>query len=206
MHRSLRARHSKKFAVQSLMAGAVLTGIGWMVSVISAANAEPHEAQSPDKPLQAMHAGLTNETLIAVAPPPWSDPDIFPCSDCHDPADWQDVNTTPHEVEDHPEVVFEHDSENRWCLDCHDLKNRDKLHLANGTLLDFSESYKLCGQCHGPKLRDWKAGEHGKRTGSWSGNKDYLLCASCHNPHSPSIKPITPEPAPVPPNQLRVNP
>lgn len=142
----------------------------------------------------------TND-LIAVAPPPFSE-DIFPCSECHDPTD--EVDTTPRHVEEHEDlVVFEHDAENRWCLDCHDAQNRDKLHLANGTLIDFTESHRLCGQCHGPKYRDWKAGDHGKRTGNWDGKKQYLLCVHCHNPHSPSIKGLTPKPPPIKPEDLR---
>ena len=51
--------------------------------------------------------------------------------------------------------------------------------------------------------RDWKAGDHGKRTGSWSGKKLYLLCANCHNPHSPHFKPIEPLPPPIRQEDLR---
>jgi hypothetical protein len=138
--------------------------------------------------------------LVAVAPPPFSE-GMFPCSECHKAAD--EVNTTPHAVDFHDKVVFEHDAKNRWCLDCHAVKDRDKLHLADGRLIPFEESYRLCGQCHGTHLRDWKAGEHGKRTGSWSGLKRYLLCPSCHDPHSPRIKPIAPKPAPIRPEDIR---
>ena len=94
-------------------------------------------------------------------------------------------------------AIFDHDSENRWCLDCHDKNNRDSLKLASGKLIGFDESYKLCGQCHGDKLRDWKVGVHGKRTGEWNGRKQYLLCVHCHNPHSPKFKPVKPLPPPV---------
>ncbi len=131
-----------------------------------------------------------------VPPPPFSE-DIFPCSECH-----SDMEPNPKKrvlEEMHDDIVLKHDEKNRWCLDCHSLKNRDKLHLASGKLIDFKESYKLCGQCHGPKLRDWKAGVHGKRTGYWNGKKRYLLCAHCHNPHSPKFKKIKPEPAPKDP-------
>ncbi len=134
------------------------------------------------------------EALFPVAPPPFSD-GVFPCSECHGRTDV--VNRTPHKVEFHEDIVLHHDEQNRWCLDCHDAQNRDKLHLADGRLVDFTESYKLCGQCHGPTLLNWKAGEHGKRTGSWSGAKQYLLCASCHSPHSPAFKPLKPQPAPI---------
>ncbi len=133
-------------------------------------------------------------TLYPVAPPPFSD-GVFPCSECHGKTD--KVDRTPHAVEFHEDIVLRHDEKNRWCLDCHDAQNRDKLHLADGRLIDFTESYRLCGQCHGPTLRNWKAGEHGKRTGSWSGAKQYLLCASCHSPHSPQFKPLKPKAPPL---------
>jgi hypothetical protein len=133
---------------------------------------------------------------IAVAPPPFTE-GIFPCSNCHN-----DIEPNPHkrklvDMHDSISAIFNHDSANRWCLDCHDLKNRDYLRLASGTLISFDESYKLCGQCHGEKLRDWKAGVHGKRTGYWNGKKQYLLCVNCHSPHSPHFKPIKPLPPPV---------
>jgi hypothetical protein len=131
---------------------------------------------------------------IAVAPPPFSD-GIFPCNDCHK---FQKPNPVRRKLEWHEDItdIFNHDSQNRWCLDCHDLNNRDSLRLASGKLLDFKESYKLCGQCHGDKLRDWKVGVHGRRTGEWNGKKQYFLCVSCHNPHSPKFKQIKPESPP----------
>lgn len=133
---------------------------------------------------------------FAVEPPPFSE-GIFPCTDCHanlKPNPKKRVLTEWHED---ISAMFDHDSENRWCLDCHDLNNRDSLRLASGKLLDFKESYKLCGQCHGEKYRDWKVGVHGKRTGEWNGKKEYLLCVGCHNPHSPKFKELTPEPPPI---------
>ena len=140
---------------------------------------------------KATAPGVAKSTaaLFPVAPPPFSE-GAFPCSECHGLTD--KVDRTPHVVEFHDEIVLRHDEKNRWCLDCHDAVNRDKLHLADGRLIDFTESYRLCGQCHGPTLRNWEAGEHGKRTGSWSGAKQYLLCASCHSPHSPRFKPLKP--------------
>lgn len=134
---------------------------------------------------------------IAVSPPPFSDEYIFPCSSCHE---FQEPNSTRRDLLDmHDEISreFNHDSENRWCLDCHDEVQRDSLRLASGKLLRFEESYKLCGQCHGDKLRDWKVGVHGKRSGEWNGQKHYLLCVHCHNPHSPKFKAIKPSPPPV---------
>lgn len=132
----------------------------------------------------------------AVESPPFSD-GIFPCSDCHADMVPNPVRRKLTDMHDDISEMFDHDSANRWCLDCHDLKNRDSLKLASGNLLDFKESYKLCGQCHGEKLRDWKVGVHGKRTGEWNGRKEYLLCVHCHNPHAPRFKSLKPEPPPV---------
>ncbi|MBI4860282.1 MAG: polysulfide reductase NrfD [Candidatus Riflebacteria bacterium] len=136
-----------------------------------------------------------------VAPPPLSE-EFFPCTGCHNAK--QKANPERRKLgPPHDAIVLKHDEQNRWCLDCHDEKNRDKLHLANGTLIGFDESYRLCGQCHGPTYRDWKLGIHGKRTGMWNGKKEYLLCAHCHYPHSPGFKPLQPEKAPARPEDVR---
>lgn len=140
------------------------------------------------------------EKTYAVPPPPFSE-DIFPCSDCH--ADME-PNLQRRQLEDmHTDIVLNHAEGQRWCLDCHNPNDRDKLRLVSGEVIDFSESYRLCGQCHGDKFRDWKVGIHGKRTGYWNGDKQYLLCAHCHNPHDPKFKSLTPMPPPVRPGQAR---
>jgi hypothetical protein len=125
---------------------------------------------------------------------------IFPCSECHDD---MEVNTTRRELVDfHEDIVLKHAEEQRWCLDCHNPDNRDKLRLASGELLSFEKSYSLCGQCHGTIFRDWKAGVHGKRTGFWNGKKQYRLCVNCHNPHQPKFRPVKPMPPPIRPGDL----
>jgi hypothetical protein len=133
--------------------------------------------------------------IFPVPRPPFSDDLIFPCSQCH--ARMQPPNAK-HRVltEYHTEIVLHHAEGQRWCTDCHNLQNRDKLRLVSGELIDFTESYRLCGQCHGDKFRDWKVGVHGKRTGNWNGDKQYLLCVHCHNPHDPKFKPLKPMPPP----------
>jgi hypothetical protein len=138
----------------------------------------------------------TRDKEVQAPPPPFSE-GIFPCGECHGE---MEPNPVRRKLEDaHDDIILRHDEENRWCLDCHDAANRDMLHLADGRLLDFKESYKLCGQCHGTKYRDWRQGVHGRRTGYWNGRKEYLLCAHCHDPHSPRFKKLKPEPAPLKP-------
>jgi hypothetical protein len=162
-----------------------------VLAVALSAGGQTRDAQRVAPPSPA------GETL-EVPPPPFSE-GIYPCSVCHKDLP---VNRTRRELEAfHTDIVLKHDEKNRWCLDCHNADDRDYLHLASGQKLSFDESYKLCGQCHGEKLRDWKAGVHGRRTGDWNGHKTYLLCVNCHSPHSPRFKPLEPKPAPKPPTR-----
>ena len=122
---------------------------------------------------------------VEVPPAPFSE-GIRPCARCHS---GEPANRTRRVLTFHKEIVLRHDEEHRWCLDCHDPDDRDQLRLANGQLVSFEESFRLCGQCHGDKYRDWRAGIHGRRSGEWDGHKTYLLCAHCHNPHQPGFHP-----------------
>ena len=161
-----------------------------------ASSAPPQEKGKAAKP----NADPAPEKEFAVPTPPFT-PGIFPCSECH-----KEMKPNPKRRElkdEHTNIVLNHAQGQRWCLDCHDTYDRDKLHLVNGQRIPFEESYRLCGQCHGDKYRDWKVGVHGKRTGMWNGEKQYLLCVNCHNPHDPSFKPLAPMPPPVRPGDIR---
>ncbi len=160
------------------------------------------------------------ETLVEAKSPPFSE-GVFPCSACHEKPD--PPARARRELSFHEDVtsVFSHDAEHRWCLDCHDFQNRDQLHLSSGEPVPFTESYRLCGQCHGDKYRDWRLGVHGKRVGQWGGAKTYFLCVNCHNPHAPRFRgvkeivaggqrtvapdlgPLRPEPRPRRPQEMR---
>lgn len=95
-----------------------------------------------------------------------------------------------------------------WCLDCHSSTNRNKLIDRQGSEISFNQPQKLCGSCHGEAYIDWRAGIHGKRTGSWvNGNKKrWWVCTECHNPHTVQTNrfdPIKPEPAPPLPRGMK---
>ena len=96
-----------------------------------------------------------------------------------------------------------HGGGNLWCLDCHQTEDRDKLIRFNQDPITFNESHLLCGECHGPKLRDWELGIHGKTTGFWDASQDLeaaslrLLCVECHPAHNPAFPAMLPEPGPV---------
>jgi hypothetical protein len=181
----------------------ILLGIGLTVVILclssQAFSSETHESKNPETSEVPTHHEVPK---YFVPPPPFSE-DIFPCSDCHSD---MEVNPERRELEDeHTEIsaMFNHASDQRWCLDCHNPDNRDVLRLASGNLVSFEESYYLCGQCHGTIFRDWKAGIHGKRTGEWNGKKQYRLCVHCHNPHNPRFKPLKPMPPPNNPLEIQ---
>lgn len=197
-------------AAAALLCGALLAGCSVPSAKAEAAIDQPDPLHTTPAKLPPAELGLppnpmaevkSNGEVYPVPPPPLSD-DYFPCSGCH--SDPESVNKTRRPLTDeHTQIVLHHDEQNRWCLDCHDAADRDKLHLASGATIPFEESYRLCGQCHGTQFRDWKVGIHGKRTGMWNGKKEYLLCVHCHNPHSPHFKPLKPEPPPVRPENIR---
>src|SRR4030065_481557 len=70
----------------------------------------------------------TSETEDFMVPPPPFTEGIFPCSECHS---GMTPNPKRRELkEEHTDIQLKNHAENeRWCLDCHDMKNRDKLRL-----------------------------------------------------------------------------
>lgn len=173
---------------------ALVAAAGW---ILVASGSRP-VAAAAGTAIQASPAREPEPDLrVEVPPPPFSD-GIFPCTGCHN-TDMPPNRTRRALADMHTDIVLKHDEEHRWCLDCHDADNRDRLHLASGEPVPFEESYRLCGQCHGEKYRDWRAGVHGRRVGQWNGAKRYLLCVHCHSPHQPRFKPMAPQPAPARP-------
>ena len=197
--------HPSRPQVPRASAGRRATGprLAWALALWAGAcapqSAAPVASTALEHSTQAAAAPST-QINFEVPPPPFSD-GVFPCSDCHDPS--LPVKTKRRTLKTaHQEIELRHDEEHRWCLDCHDTADRDKLHLAGGETLPFDESYRLCGQCHCDKYRDWRAGVHGRRSGDWNGHKTYLLCVHCHSSHAPAFQPMKPLPPPVAPARL----
>jgi len=171
--------------------GAALVGVLLLFSLRCA----PGPQSSPRYPSRTLPP---DAKPVLLAPPPMDD-EYFPCSDCHED---EPTNRTVRKLEDeHDTLELSHGD--RWCLDCHDADHRDDLHLTDGTLVPFDESWRLCTQCHGDKLAEWRAGVHGKRTGHWWGAKEYWNCVACHDPHTPRFAPLEPLPPPVRPEAIR---
>lgn len=85
----------------------------------------------------------------------------------------------------------------RWCGFCHALGDLDHLRLIDGEAVGFDASHRLCGQCHGEKLRDWERGIHGSQSGSWAGVRLRRSCVTCHDPHTPRRPTFDPLPPPA---------
>jgi hypothetical protein len=161
-------------------------------AAVSAAAPKAQPAARPEK---------KPEVLIEARPPPFSE-GIFPCMDCHQ--DQKDGTRRELGFHEEQQAIFDHDAEHRWCLDCHNLDEPGRPPAREREPVPFTESYRLCGQCHGDKYRDWRAGVHGKRTGMWDGPKTYYLCVHCHDPHSPRFNVRwSPSPPPVRPEEMR---
>ena len=145
------------------------------------------DAGYPPRPLQP-----ESEPEPVLLPPPPIDDEYFPCSDCH-----EDELADPErrELDEHDSVELAHGD--LWCLDCHAADQRDLLHLSDASPVRMEESWRLCTRCHARRIPDWRAGIHGKRTGSWWGPKEYRTCVACHDPHSPLFKPLEPKPPPA---------
>lgn len=155
----------------------------------------------PDAPRPYAKRTLPPEPAPVLLAAPEMDDEYWPCGDCHE---GEPTNRTVRELdEEHDEMEFAHGD--LWCLSCHDVDDRDKLHRADGTRVALDESWKLCTQCHGHQLETWRTGVHGKRTGHWWGAKEYLTCVACHDPHNPPFKPLKPLPPPRRPEALETN-
>ncbi len=121
---------------------------------------------------------------------------FFPCTTCHSVLT---PNPEPRKLTAAPHpAALEHGNGRIWCLDCHQLKDRDHLHTLNGKPVDFDDAYLVCGQCHFNRQKDWYFGAHGKRASNWRGERIIYNCTFCHDPHSPGLKPRAPgKPPPV---------
>jgi hypothetical protein len=128
-------------------------------------------------------------------PPRKGELELYPCMDCHE--EQQANNPRERELKDeHTNIILQHGANRFWCTTCHNLKDMNNLRSLKDRKIDFDRSYLICGQCHFERQKDWFAGGHGKRIGNWNGSRVIVVCVECHNPHSPSIKPKRPEPAP----------
>jgi hypothetical protein len=142
----------------------------------------------------------------------------FDCYGCHEEGKKLELKFNDKKQvvipDEHSNIVMGHGTHgrNNNCFNCHNDENLKVLQPRDGRELKFEESTQLCGSCHGPTLRDWESGSHGRTSGYWNRTKEgaqqgpfdgpYIKqdCVNCHDPHSPKFPGRKPAP---PPNYLR---
>ncbi len=190
-----------KGTIRTLVAGVFLL-VGAAAS--NAGDTSPAESASAS-------ATIAEEVVVPLVPPPSEvlTDDVrvtprtmqlanYPCMECH-----QHVNAVrpgyPDHKQPHRNMHFDHMRTLGVCSSCHPPTNYDKLWLLDKTMIPFDESYRVCGQCHAEKFRDWGLNIHGKQIGSWQRNKVRTTCVACHPPHAPRFPQMKADAAPVRP-------
>ena len=116
------------------------------------------------------------------------------CSTCHATRPPDHQNRTVKTLDEfHSGMAFSHGTVS--CLSCHNPNDYDSLQLADGTQVDFTDVMTLCGQCHGPQMKDYEHGVHGGLNGYWDltrGPQQKNNCVDCHNPHAPQFPKMQP--------------
>lgn len=123
----------------------------------------------------------------------------YKCSECHTgketPVPRRELVSEHAEIQD----IFTH-GENTACVSCHHATDRNVYVAHDGTPISPEEPARLCGKCHGPTYRDWRAGTHGRQNGYWDkalGAREALVCVQCHDPHRPKFERMTPDRPPI---------
>jgi len=116
------------------------------------------------------------------------------CSTCHATRKPNTDNKTAADMNEfHSSLKIAHGKIS--CLSCHNGNDYDSLKLADGARIEFTEVMSLCGQCHGPQMRDYEHNVHGGMNGYWDltkGPRQKNNCVDCHNPHSPQFPKMQP--------------
>jgi nitrate reductase cytochrome c-type subunit len=116
------------------------------------------------------------------------------CGTCHATRPPDHQNKTVKTLDEfHSGMAFSHGTVS--CLSCHNAADYDSLQLADGSRIEFTDVMTLCGQCHGPQMKDYEHGAHGGLNGYWDltrGPQQKNNCVDCHNPHSPQFPKMQP--------------
>jgi hypothetical protein len=122
------------------------------------------------------------------------EPVTVSCASCHATTKPNPATRGAAELNEfHQGLEFDHGG--LTCLSCHDANNYDALRRADGTSIAYPDVMQLCGQCHGPQLRDYRNGAHGGMTGHWDltqGGRRRNNCIDCHDPHAPKYPVVQP--------------
>jgi formate-dependent nitrite reductase cytochrome c552 subunit len=154
----------------------------------SSTNVAPQAFTTTIRPVEAAPMVLTEAAHFSGAPA------LVSCGSCHTTTKPNRAIKSAEQLEKfHQGLAFAHGSQS--CLNCHNEQDYDTLRLANGEVLEFGSVMNLCGQCHGPQLRDYQRGLHGGMNGYWDLNRGPRVrnnCIHCHDPHAPAFPVVQP--------------
>lgn len=125
---------------------------------------------------------------------PLGQPIRVACESCHSQKKSETLPASSAELKEfHQTLRVEHGT--LTCGQCHQPGKATSLRLADGRLVAMTDVMQLCGQCHGPQLRDYGKGAHGGMQGYWDrtrGERVRNNCVDCHDPHVPKYQPGRP--------------
>ena len=154
------------------------------------AAATPHAMEVRNPPsLGTVDTGLRDAEGASVG---------IACATCHDPNHPEALARKGEVPKDfHGGIALAHGS--LGCASCHAPDDRTSLRLADGQQIPIRDVLLLCGQCHGPKYRDFKKGSHGGGRGYWDQRRGPWVrnnCVACHAAHAPAYPIVMPAPPP----------
>jgi len=163
----------------------------------------------PQPPIALVESAVTNTATVrqstAQVKAAGGDTSGVECYTCHErqktPQIRYDTNNNLVLPKEHEDLVMNHgrNKRNNTCFNCHSYTNLETLLTRDGRTLKIEQSTLLCGSCHGPTLRDWEVGVHGRVSGFWDrtlGAATRQDCVSCHDPHNPAFPSRKPAPGP----------
>lgn len=180
---------------------AALTGIG--AAVVLSANADH---QGPDNGIEnslVNSPAKYSTTIVGASEAPGiptgevdalGQPVLANCTTCHATRDANFATNDGNQLKEfHQGLTTQHGS--LACVSCHNPGDYSQLRLASGEAIEFTDSIRLCAQCHGPQYRDYLQGAHGGMTGHWDltqGPRTRNHCLVCHDAHAPKYQPVMP--------------
>lgn len=184
-----------------LVAGLVAAILGaWLLTALlnrprDVADAGPRPARPGEPRFAVSHTQGKGAPRVVVGTHPISgEPLTASCTTCHntrEPDASHGAGNLPKAF--HQGLTFNHD--HLSCLACHDAKNYDQLHLADGSAVKFESAMNLCAQCHSKQKEAYDHGAHGGMNGYWDlsrGPRTRHSCTDCHDPHAPAFPQMQP--------------
>jgi hypothetical protein len=178
--------------------------LSWAAAGCGLAHSEPAPAPAASSPAStavAPHASHTSAKLTSLQSPvkdALGRPILVACVSCHSLRKAEAVPTSMEQLKEfHRGLRFEHGQ--LRCESCHVAGRAQEVHLASGERVPLEDAIRLCGQCHGQQLRDYRRGAHGGMNGHWDlarGGRVRNHCVDCHDAHLPRFQPTLPVLAP----------